>query len=98
MTRPTWRVSRWASIRCRISPITGARPARRCGRGCAAGALGGRRLPFQRRLQARLGLVVERGLDDLAAEPLDAREDLVGRALAHQHHDRGAALLEIVAE
>src|SRR6187200_1703224 len=100
MTRPTCSVPRWASIARR----TGARrsgPAAPdggrggAGEGCGSDSGG---LPLERRLQAGLGLVVEGGLDDLATVLRDPREHLVGGALADEHHDRRAAVLEVGAE
>jgi hypothetical protein len=48
--------------------------------------------------QALLGFVVERGLDDLAAERGDLREDLVRGRAVDQHDHRGAAGLQLVAQ
>src|SRR5690242_20067879 len=45
----------------------------------------------ERLLQALLGLVAERALEDLAAVLVDARNHLVGRHPAHEHEQRRAA-------
>src|SRR3954451_12730669 len=101
MTRPTCRVPRWASIARRMARRPAPAPQRRAavrdrrGGGVPSDAPS---LRFERRLQAGLGLVVERGLDHLAAVLRDTRQDLVRRALADQHHDRGAAVLEVGPE
>src|SRR5215207_6509669 len=49
-------------------------------------------------VELSFGLAVERGLDDLAPVLRDPRQDLVRGALAHEHHERGAALVEPLAE
>src|SRR5829696_6230122 len=54
----------------------------------ASRSSGGRAPSGERRVELCLGLVVERGLDDRAAELGDARDHLVGRALAREHEQR----------
>src|SRR3954468_18284086 len=99
MTRATWRVPRWAWITSRIGREPPARPPvrGRAGRGASEGA-GRGALAAQRRLELRLRLVVERGLDHLAAVLVDARQNLVRRRLPHEDDDRRAFVAEPRAE
>jgi hypothetical protein len=52
----------------------------------------------QRLLQGLLGVLAQRAVDDLAAVLGDARQHLVGRRLAGEDEDRGAARLQLLAE
>jgi hypothetical protein len=52
----------------------------------------------QRLLQGLLGVLAQRAVDDLAAVLGDARQHLVGRRLADEDEDRGAAGLQLLAE
>src|SRR5690349_995112 len=57
-----------------------------------------RRLAGERLLQLGLALRPEPGLDDLAAELRDPREDLVRRAAAHEHDHRSAVVVQLGPE
>src|SRR5437899_782053 len=59
---------------------------------------GGRAAAVECRLQLGLALVAQRGLQDVPAVLADLVEDLVGRGLAHEQDDRGAALAQLRAE
>src|SRR3954454_12403470 len=56
------------------------------------------RLAGERLLQLGFALRPEPGLDDLAAELRDPREDLVRRAAPHEHDHRAAVVVELHPE